>query len=426
MPERELRMNKIGYSVLFEELFGFYAGREIGVPLVPPEHVYFSLTNRCNLKCRMCSVSGGGDCEMGTGEVCAIIRQVKDLGVRHLILSGGEALLRRDLKEIVSFSVSCGIEMVDVITNGTLLNEETADFFVKEGLNHLTVSLDGLRKNNDHIRGEGVFDRVEAAMDILNRVKKTRGRRNPTLGINFTVMDRNVEDMLPMLDFARGKECNIVVFQPVLFDNVKMHVKQKSPLWPCGDKLRLLEGNLKRLQELKRDPGHSPMIYTSGQVLSSMPAYFRGRMPAGRIGCYEGIKRMVITSGGQVWSCLGVYGDARREKLADIWVSAPARRVRKKARRCRRHCLQDCVYFPSSVAEEALKVVAGAPDEEKGLAASSLEAVLEKTGTALAAADAGFLGKIRGRNALGSLKAEIRSAGVMRESAGGREDRVCR
>jgi len=416
-------MSKNRYSVIFEELFGFYAGRETGVPLVPPEHVYFSLTNRCNLKCRMCSVYGGGDGEMETGEVCAIIRQVKELGVRHLILSGGEALLRRDLKEIVSFSVASGIEMVDIITNGTLLNEETADFFVKEGLNHLTVSLDGLRKNNDHIRGEGVFDRVEAAMDILNRVKKTRGRRNPTLGINFTVMDRNVEDMLPMLDFAGGKECNIVVFQPVLFDNVKMHVKQKSPLWPCGEKLRLLEENLKRLQELKSDPRHTPMIYTSDQVLSSMPAYFRGRVSAGRIGCYEGIKRMVITSVGQVWSCLGIYGDARREKLADIWVSASARRVREKAKRCRRHCLQDCVYSPSSVAAEAFKVVAGAPEEEKALAAASLESGLEKTGAALAAAGAGFIGKIRGRNALDALKAKIRSADATEGGRGGHADR---
>jgi hypothetical protein len=62
------------------------------------------------------------------------------------------------------------------------------------------------------------------------------------------------------------------------------------------------------------------------------------------------------------------------------------------------------------VAAEAFKVVAGAPEEEKALAAASLESGLEKTGAALAAAGAGFIGKIRGRNALDALKAKIRSA----------------
>lgn len=414
------------YSVIFERLLGFYAGKETGVPVVPPEHVYFSLTNRCNLRCKMCSVAGNGAYEMTPEEVCGIIRQVRELDVRHLILSGGEALLRPDLKEIISFSLSSGIEMVDVITNGTLLNEETIAFFVKEGLNHLTVSLDGLRRNNDYIRGDGVFDRAEAAMDILNRVKKTQGRRIPTLGINFTVMDRNVEDMLPMLDFARGKECNIVVFQPVLFDNVKMNIKQKSPLWPCGEKLRLLEKNLEILQEMKQTPGHSPMIYTSDQILSSMPAYFRGKLPPGGIGCYEGIKRMVITSGGQVWSCLGVYGDARRDSLRDIWFSAAARRVREKAGRCRRHCLQDCVYFTDSAAEEAVKVVADAPEEEKATAAASLEKAFEKISSSLASGPAGLFGKMHGRKVISSLKTKIMSSGALKDRSGKRKSGACR
>ena len=416
------------YARIFEGLFGFYVGREAGIPVIPPEHVYFSLTNKCNLKCRMCSVSGSGSgaYEMGAEEICGIIRQVKALGVRHLILSGGEALLRRDLREIVSFSVSSGIEMVDIITNGTLLNEETASFLVDAGLNHLTISLDGLRRVNDNIRGEGVFDKVEAAMDILNRVKMEKKSGKPTLGINFTVMDRNIEDMLPMMDFAGGKNCNIVVFQPVLFDNVKMNVKQKSPLWPCGERLKLLEGNLKKLLELKRNPGQSPMIYTSGQVLSSMPAYFRGRLSAGSFGCYEGIKRIVITASGQVWSCLGIYGDARKNNLADIWVSAEARRIREKAKRCRRHCLQDCVYFPDSVAEEAVRVIAGAPEEEKHQAIASLKDALERVDVALAGVPAGLIKRMRSRSALGSLKAEIKSSGVWKTADLQRHNGVCR
>ena len=398
---------------LFEGWLGFYIGRETSCPVVPPEHVYFSLTNRCNLRCKMCSVSesGNGAYEMSLEEIKEIIRQIKSLGVRHLILSGGEVMLRGDIREIIDFSISCGIEMVDIITNGTLLDAPTLEYFISAGLNHLTISLDGLRRSNDYIRGEGVFAKAEAAMEILKQLKMRKQAERPTLGINFTIMDRNIEDILPMVDFASGKKCNIVVFQPVLFDNVKMHIKQRSPLWPSGERLQLLEQSLRKLRELKTGQASEPMIYTSDPVLNAMPAYFRGRMPLGRLGCYEGIKRMVITSSGQVWSCSGIYGDARKESLLSIWKSSAALQMREKAKRCKRHCLQDCVYFPASIFEEAKKVFSAVPrGEQREQLLISLDKTLGDFEKELGYSYSGIFQRIHGRRIINSVRTVIKSA----------------
>jgi len=75
---------------------GYYCSRAISQPLTVPEHVYFSLTNRCNLQCRMCSIgSSAADIkrELSTAKIKDIILEIKALGIQHLIFSGGEPLL---------------------------------------------------------------------------------------------------------------------------------------------------------------------------------------------------------------------------------------------------------------------------------------------------------------------------------------------
>jgi MoaA/NifB/PqqE/SkfB family radical SAM enzyme len=337
-----------------EEKFAYYFSRSVNYPLVPPEHVYFSLTNRCNLRCEMCDisrVSSRKEDELTTEEVKKIILQIKDLGVRHLIFSGGEPLLRDDLLEVIGYAISSGIKMVDIITNGTLLNEEAVGKLGRAGLNHITVSLDGLKEVNNSIRGEGSFEKSERGIDFLNSYKRNTGASNPTLGINFTIMDKNVGEMLKMVEFARGKNCNIIVYQPLLFNNTKMYEKKTNLLWPSRANIGKLKKIIKEVSGLK-DSLSDIFIYTDKAVLEAIPGYFLGKKAGKVFKCYEGIKRVVITCDGKLWSCLGMYGDLKTDNLKNIWFSKAAFDVRSKAKKCREHCLQDCVFFPSNVFEQ--------------------------------------------------------------------------
>ncbi|MBL7196989.1 MAG: radical SAM protein [Candidatus Omnitrophica bacterium] len=337
-----------------KEKMGFYFGRLISYPLVPPEHVYFSITNRCNLRCQMCDISkdpSSEENELSTNRIKDIISQIRDMNVKHLIFSGGEPFLRNDLLKLVEFAVLNNIKMVDIISNGTLLKDDIIERLIKIKLNHITVSLDGLSATNDKIRGKGTFKRSEANIDRLNYYKSKYNSSFPTLGINFTVMNENIDDMLPMVEFARSKKCNIIVFQPVLFNNTKMYQKKTSPLWPSETNIEKLKGIIKEVVKLKEEI-KDLCIYTDAAILGAFPDYFEGKRMKNNFKCYEGIKRIVITCDGRLWSCLNIYGNLKIKRLKAIWLSFAAYKMRNRVKKCREHCLQDCIYFPLDIINE--------------------------------------------------------------------------
>lgn len=365
-----------------EELLGFYSGRLVSYPLIPPEHVYFALTNRCCLKCAMCDIAKTPskiEDELSTPKIKEIIFQIKDLGVKHLIFSGGEPLLREDLLEILEFSISIGIRMVDVITNGILFDENMIQKLIKIKLNHITVSLDGLKETNDEIRGEGSFEKSANNIDKLNYYKEKFNSFFPTVGINFTIMNKNIDDILKIIEFARNKKCNIVVFQPVLFSNTRMHEKRKNILWPSEANILKLKEILYKVATLKNTL-KDLNIYTDAAVLRAIPDYFKGRRPGNNFKCYEGIKRIVITYDGKVWSCMGICGDLKKDNLKNIWFSKKAMIIRERVKRCKAHCLQDCVYFPSNISEpitNLLKQLGNKSKQEKEKVKEKLLKIVE-------------------------------------------------
>ncbi|MBN2482656.1 MAG: radical SAM protein [Candidatus Omnitrophica bacterium] len=337
-----------------ERKLSFFVSRKLSYPLIPPEHVYFSITSACNLRCRMCDIPQGfaEDAEvLSSLKIKDIILQIKNMGINHLILSGGEPFLHKDILDIVGFALSRGIQWLSIITNGTLLNDEIIQGLIERKLNHMTVSIDGLGPRNDEIRGPGTFEKAAHSIDRINYYKNKKHAQFPLLGINFTIMDTNIDDIIPMIDFARQKKCHMIVFQPVLFSNTKMYEMKSNPLWPTDKQVRKLERILKKVVSLKEEL-QDIYIATDRAILESIPAYFRGEKIDRNFKCYEGIKRIVIDCNGQLWSCRGRYGDLKEESLQNNWVSENATAMRELVRHCRRHCLQDCVYFPEDILQE--------------------------------------------------------------------------
>lgn len=353
-----------------EQKLGFYCARAVSYPVLPPEHVYFSLTNRCNLRCKMCDIPRTAariEDELPTSKVKDIVLQIKNMGIEHLILSGGEPLLRNDILEVAESAVSCGIRMVDIISNGMLFDDDIIEPLIKLPLNHITISLDGLEDTNDQIRGKGVFRKSEDCINKLSYYKSKYNSFLPTVGINFTIMNKNIDDILPMIEFARTKGCNIIVFQPVLFSNTRMYEKRKNSLWPSDENISRLKQVIEKVIALKeKEDGIN--IYTDRAILEGLADYFKGKRPGNNFKCYEGIKRIVISYDGKLWSCMGTYGDLKKNPLKDIWLSKQAELIRRKVKRCRDHCLQDCVYFSSDIIGQVknfLKKLDSIDEEEK-------------------------------------------------------------
>lgn len=352
---------------LLEENLGYFLGQQFSYPLAAPEHVYFALTNRCNLKCKMCEIHKNPSkksSELNQAEIKNILTQIQDLAIKHIIFSGGEPLLREDLLEIIEYSRSLNFPMIDLITNGLLLSDELIQKLIKLKLNHITISLDGLGEVNDQIRGKDLFKKIESKFDRINYYKTKYSSNTPTVGINFTIMNHNIEQLLPMVNFAKEKKCNMLLFQPILFSNTRMDQKKENHLWPDHKDISKLKETIAQLQ-IKKESKEDPYIATAMPILAALPNYFSGKKLNYKFSCSEGIKRMVITCDGKLWSCKGIYGDLRKETLKKIWLSKKALKIRKKVKKCKEHCLQDCVYSSSDIENQIKEILSQINSNEK-------------------------------------------------------------
>ena len=111
------------------------------------------VTDNCNLRCKHCYHFHGKD-DFKTQELSIHVwekrfNELYKSGIRHILLVGGEPVLRNDVLMLADKV----FPFVYIITNGTMK--------IPEEFNHrLFVSIDGSRKTNDSIRGNGVFSGV--------------------------------------------------------------------------------------------------------------------------------------------------------------------------------------------------------------------------------------------------------------------------
>ncbi|MBR4896428.1 MAG: radical SAM protein [Clostridia bacterium] len=109
------------------------------------------VTDRCNLKCRHCSVNNITAVMHPYAEIEREMHQLYDMGVRILFFCGGETFLWRDgdrtLKDLVIEAKRIGFLIVNVVTNGTFpLDLPEADLIL--------LSLDGDRERHNLVRGD--------------------------------------------------------------------------------------------------------------------------------------------------------------------------------------------------------------------------------------------------------------------------------
>ena len=127
---------------------------------------YLHVTQRCNLSCRGCYSDGpsrnAGD-DASTEDMKTVVGNLAHAGVRNLVVSGGEPLLRDDLDEILRYAKEGGIESVSVLTNGTLV-EKDAVTRLAPFVDCISVSFDGCSPESPaHIRGTQRFARTRAS-----------------------------------------------------------------------------------------------------------------------------------------------------------------------------------------------------------------------------------------------------------------------
>lgn len=134
------------------------------------KEVEFKITSKCNLKCLHC----GASCDINnkdildTDEFKRICEKISQMNIGTLLLTGGEPLMRQDIKLLLPYIRHNFKGTINMITNGVLINREMA-FLLKECVNAISISIDGYdEKSTDFIRGKGVYNKIVQAVNYLH------------------------------------------------------------------------------------------------------------------------------------------------------------------------------------------------------------------------------------------------------------------
>jgi len=156
----------------------------------------WNFTNRCNLACHHCYSYADPNQEdfLSTEFILGSIPELKKAGIRFVIFSGGEPLIRRDIFEIAEAMRAAGI-VTYLSTNGLYVTEKNVDKIIAT-FNYIGISIDGIEEVHDRFRGlEGAYRK---SLDAIALIQKHGGNA----GIRFTITNETKESFYSIFELA--------------------------------------------------------------------------------------------------------------------------------------------------------------------------------------------------------------------------------
>lgn len=158
----------------------------------PLQTVLF-ISDRCNLQCKHCSVyQKENPHNMTFEQVREHLEYAYSLGSRFVDFEGGETMLWRDgernINDLIDLSKEIGFFSATITTNAQLP-------FTGCHADSLWVSLDGLGKYHEAIRGEGTFERLD---------KNIASANHPHLSVNMVINSLNYKSVDETIEYAKN------------------------------------------------------------------------------------------------------------------------------------------------------------------------------------------------------------------------------
>ncbi len=305
-------------------------GAGSGLPGDDLRLVFWETTAGCNLSCRHCrrlDVAGSGLApgDMDTQACLALVDSIAEFASPILVLSGGEPLIRPDIFEIAAHAAGRGLK-VALATNGTLVDEETADKIAASGVQRVSISFDGATPQvHDSFRMlPGSFEKAASGFRAL----KARGL---SMQVNCTVARHNDHQLDQVLELARDLQADALHFFMLVPVGCGVEISEDQQLspqryeqvlnWIYDQSLAHPELQLKATCA----PHYFRVVYQRGggkELKARAEAHGEHGMHAMTRGCLAGSAVCFVSHTGEVFPCgyLPVSaGNVRTTPLEKIW-----------------------------------------------------------------------------------------------------------
>lgn len=274
--------------------------------------VTWNVTSKCNFSCEHCYVPSSERRDLSHREAKRLLGQLADLGVEELYISGGEPLMRGDLFDLIGHATDLGLR-VATITNGWYLTREKALLFKDDGVDHVSVSVDGIGRTHDEFRNKTQsFERCMRAIKLLKEAG-VKTHLSPTFS------KHNIDE-LPAL-FSLALELGVNFSTKVMIPMGQARTLGEYCLSPDEQK-----GLYEYLRAKKVEFDGKIDIVTTCNPYSVL---FGGKrkLASNRIrgGCTAGVSILCISADGNILPCSRLQialGNVREVSLSDIWYSS--------------------------------------------------------------------------------------------------------
>lgn len=254
-------------------------------------YISVTITLECNYNCIMCYAGGNCKKSISLDLFKKAIDSAKKAGLKKIELTGGEALLHKNIWEILRYLKDNGIETL-LVSNGSLITADVAKR-LKELNVHVAVSLHSIDKNDmeaiTHIKGS--YERTMSGIQELLKVGYSDSEL--ILAIRCMTMIQNSKHLYDTWKWAKDNHVLFILNRTMECDRCKREwIMSKEDLQLLLEKIALEEGNKAVLP-------------------------FSDNSPCNRfeVGCHIGVD-------GKVYPCAcieEVAGDITVNELADIW-----------------------------------------------------------------------------------------------------------
>ena len=161
--------------------------------------VVWNCTPACNLACSHCYAAYAGEQKVLTTEqALAVIDDLAAFDAPVLLFSGGEPFARPDIRTLAAYAKSKELR-VTFSTNGTLIDDDTADWIRDLGVAYVGISIDGTEAIHDAFRR-----RPGAYQMSLSAIRRLRDR-GVKVGLRVTMTRDNVRAIPDIFNLMRAE-----------------------------------------------------------------------------------------------------------------------------------------------------------------------------------------------------------------------------
>ncbi len=249
----------------------------IEIPSPSLRYLEIQLTYSCNLSCKHCYLGNKENIHLDFNLLKRILDEFEELQGLRVLFSGGEPFLYKYIYELLDLLEKYSFRRV-FISNGTLIKKD-----LLKNIDQIQISLDGLEKSHDFIRGKGTFKKILENIELIKS-------QNIDISIATMIHKKNLNE----------------------FDELEKLIKSIGVVeW--GIDVPVVEGNLKN---------HEYLLVTPEEAKYPLSKKFGGSFHEPLSGYACGAHLSTIFPDGKIAKCGFYYNNAYADLNDDFLIEA--------------------------------------------------------------------------------------------------------